>query len=377
MDLGLTDAQGILKTTAASFVQQEYPKETLIELERTPTGITPELFRKAADLGWLGIIIPEQYGGAGRSFTDAAVLFEELGRGPVPGPYFSSGILGALSVLHGGTEAQKQAILPQVASAEWVLSLAVTEPNYGWRPETVQMPASQQQGQYELNGVKLFVYDAQAATHLLCAVRTGPSNGTSSGVTLLLVDARAPGVTRRTLPGWMGQVDEVRFSNVRVPAEAVLGGVTGRGWEVLEAAALQAIPVLCAYQVGSCQAVFEMAVAYSRTRMQFGQPIGRFQRVQDHLVGMVNQLDAARWTTNEALWKLDTGRPAAASVHLAKAVTSEAYLKVCDGAHEVHAGVGVIREYGLTLHTQRSRTLYHLLGDARYHRRHLADALGW
>jgi alkylation response protein AidB-like acyl-CoA dehydrogenase len=377
MDLGLTEAQGILKTTAASFVQQEYPKETLIELERTPTGITPELFRKAADLGWLGIIIPEQYGGAGRSFTDAAVLFEELGRGPVPGPYFSSGILGALSVLHGGTEAQKQAILPQVASAEWVLSLAVTEPNYGWRPETVQMPASQQQGQYELNGVKLFVYDAQAATHLLCAVRTGPSNGTSSGVTLLLVDARAPGVTRRTLPGWMGQVDEVRFSNVRVPAEAVLGGVTGRGWEVLEAAALQAIPVLCAYQVGSCQAVFEMAVAYSRTRMQFGQPIGRFQRVQDHIVGMVNQLDAARWTTNEALWKLDTGRPAAASVHLAKAVTSEAYLKVCDGAHEVHAGVGVIREYGLTLHTQRSRTLYHLLGDARYHRRHLADALGW
>jgi alkylation response protein AidB-like acyl-CoA dehydrogenase len=377
MDLGLTEAQGILKTTAANFVQQEYPKETLIELEMTLTGMTPELFRQAADLGWLGIIIPEQYGGAGRSFTDAAVLFEELGRGPVPGPYFSSGIVGALAVLHGGTEAQKQAILPQVARGEWVLSLAVTEPNYGWRPETVQMPASQQQGQYVLNGVKLFVYDAQAATHLICAVRTGQANGASSGVTLLLVDAKASGVTRRPLPGWMGQVDEVRFSNVRVPADAVLGGVTGRGWEVLEAAALQAIPILCAYQVGSCQAVFEMAVAYSRTRVQFGQPIGRFQRVQDHIIGMVNQLDAARWTTYEALWKLDTERAAAASVHLAKAVTSEAYLKVCDGAHEVHAGVGVIREYGLTLHTQRSRALYHLLGDARYHRRRLADALGW
>jgi alkylation response protein AidB-like acyl-CoA dehydrogenase len=140
---------------------------------------------------------------------------------------------------------------------------------------------------------------------------------------------------------------------------------------------MQAMPILCAYQVGSCQAVFEMAVAYSRTRIQFGQPIGRFQRVQDHIIGMVNHLDAARWTTYEALWKLDTGRPAASSVHLAKAVTSEAHLKVCDGAHEVHAGVGVIREYGLTLHTQRSRTLYHLLGDARYHRRRIADALGW
>ena len=103
MDLGLTEAQEILKSTAASFLQQEYPKETLIELEMTPTGITPELFRQVADLGWLGIIIPEEYGGAGRSFTDAAVLFEELGRGPVPGPYFSSSILGALTVLHGGT----------------------------------------------------------------------------------------------------------------------------------------------------------------------------------------------------------------------------------------------------------------------------------
>jgi alkylation response protein AidB-like acyl-CoA dehydrogenase len=377
MDLGLTEAQEILKTTAADFVQQEYPKETLIALEMTPTGMTPELFRQVAELGWLGIVIPEEYGGAGRSFTDAAVLFEELGRGPVPGPYFSSSILGALTVLHGGTEEQKRTILPQVAAGECVLSLAATEPHFGWRPELVQMPARQQRGQYVLNGVKLFVHDAQAATHLLCAVRTGQANGTSAGITLLVVDARSAGVNIRPLSGWMGQVDEVRFEQVQVPAAAVLGDGEGQGWDVVEAAAMQAIPVLCAYQVGSCQAVFDMAVAYSRTRVQFGQPIGRFQRVQDHIIGMVNQLDGARWTTYEALWKLDTGRPAAASVHLAKAVASEAYLKVCDGAHEVHAGVGVIREYGLTLHTQRSRALYHLLGDARTHRRCIADALGW
>jgi alkylation response protein AidB-like acyl-CoA dehydrogenase len=378
MDLGLTEAQDILKTTAANFIQQEYPKETIITLESTPTGVTPELFRKVAELGWLGIAIPEIYGGEGRSCTDAAVLFEELGRGPVPGPYFSSGVLGALTVLHGGTEEQKHDILPQVARGEQVLSLAVTEPHHGWRPETVQMRASLQGGAYTLNGTKLFVHDAQAATHLICAVRTSPSsNGSTSGMTLLVVDTKTPGVTVRTLPGWMAQVDEVRFTNVRVAPTAVLGGTEGQGWETLEAAALQAIPILCAYQVGSCQSVFDMAVAYSRTRVQFGQPIGRFQRVQDHIINIVNNLDAARWTTYEALWKLDTGRPAAASVHLAKAVTSEAYLKVCDSGHEVHAGVGVIREYGLTLHTQRSRTLYHLLGEPRYHRRRLADALGW
>jgi alkylation response protein AidB-like acyl-CoA dehydrogenase len=378
MDLGLTEAQELLKTSVADFVQREYDKNTLLALERVPTGITPDLLRKVAELGWLGVVIPEVYGGEGRSLTDAAVLFEELGRGPVPGPFFASGVLGALAVQHGGTEAQKQAILPPVARGEWVLGVAVTEADYGWRPEKLHMYASLEHGHYVLNGTKLFVYDAKAATHLLCAVRTGPaSHGASQGISLLLVDASAPGVSVRTLPGWMSQVDEVHFDNVQVPADAVLGAVEGRGWESLETAALQAIPILCAYQVGSCQAVFEMAVAYSRTRIQFGQPIGRFQRVQDHIIGMVNHLDAARWTTYEALWKLDSGRPAASSVHLAKAVTSEAHLKVCDGAHEVHAGVGVIREYGLTLHTQRSRTLYPLLGDARSHRRRIADALGW
>ena len=378
MDLGLTEAQEILKGSVADVVQREYDKNTLLALEGSPTGITPELLRKVAELGWLGVVIPETYGGEGRSLTDTAVLFEELGRGPVPGPFFASGVLGALTVLQGGTEAQKQTILPRVARGEHVLCVAVTEADYGWRPDRVHLHPSLERGHYVLNGVKLFVHDAKAATHLVCAVRSSPvSDGSSRGISLLLMDANAPGVSIRTLPGWMGQVDEIRFDNVQVPADAVLGGIEGRGWEILEAAALQAIPILCAYQVGSCQAVFEMAVAYSRTRIQFGQPIGRFQRVQDHIIGMVNHLDAARWTTYEALWKLDSGRPAASGVHLAKAVTSEAHLKVCDGAHEVHAGVGVIREYGLTLHTQRSRTLYHLLGDARYHRRRIAGALGW
>ncbi len=377
MDLGLTEGQEILKTTVSDFVQQEFDKDTLIELEMTPTGVTPELFRNVAELGWLGVLIPETYGGEGRSFTDAAVLFEELGRGPVSGPYFSSAVLGALTVLHGGTEEQKQTILPQVARGDCVLSLAVTEPDYGWRPDKVQMQASQHNGQYTLNGVKLFVHDAQAATHLLCAVRTAPQNGTTSGITLLLIDVKTPGVSIRTMTGWMGQVAEVKFDDARVSVEAVLGAAEGQGGDTIESATMQAIPILCAYKVGSCQAVFDMAVVYSRTRVQFGQPIGRFQRVQDHIIGIVNHLDAARWTTYEALWKLDAGRPAAASVHLAKAVTSEAYLKVCDGGHEVHAGVGVIREYGLTLHTHRSRALYHLLGDPRSHRRRMADALGW
>ena len=380
MDLGLTEAQEILKAAAADFVRQEYDKDTLIALESTPTGVTPELFRQAADLGWLGILIPESYGGTDRSLTDTAVLFEELGRGPVLGPHFSSSVLGTLIVLLGGTEAQKQELLPGVVQGTTVLSVAVTEPQYGWIPDMVQLPASREEGHYVLNGTKLFVHDAQAATHLLCAARTAPpDNGSGSGITFFVVETDSPGVSIRTLPGWMSQVDEIQFDNVRVPATNILGGMPaiGTGWGIFEAASMGAIPVLCAYQVGSCQAVVDMSVAYSRTRHQFSQPIGRFQRVQDHIIGAVNHLDAARWTTYEALWKLDSGRNARSSVHLAKAVTSEATLKVCAGGHEVHAGVGVMREYGLTLHTQRSRTLYHCLGDGRYHRRRLADALGW
>ena len=157
----------------------------------------------------------------------------------------------------------------------------------------------------------------------------------------------------------------------------MLGGRENQGWAALTRAMERALPVLCAYQVGSCQAVFEMSVEYSRTRIQFGVPIGRFQRVQDHIVRLVNHLDAARWTTYEALWKLDGGTPAADSVHLAKAVTAESHMEACNAAHEVHAGIGSSHEYGLTPHTQLSRTLFNYLGDPKWHKRRMADALAW
>ena len=181
----------------------------------------------------------------------------------------------------------------------------------------------------------------------------------------------------RNLPGFMGWQAEVKFDNVEVPASAMLGGRENEGWSGLTGAMERALPVLCAYQVGSCQAVFEMSVQYSQTREQFGVPIGRFQRVQDHIVRLVNHLDAARWTTYEALWKLDSGRPASASVHLAKAVTAEAHMEACNAAHEVHAGIGSSHEYGLTPHTQLSRTLFNYLGDPKWHKRRMADALQW
>jgi alkylation response protein AidB-like acyl-CoA dehydrogenase len=372
MDLSLTPEQEMLKTAVRRFVEQEFPKEILLQIAASVDGVADAPWRKLVDTGWLGILIPEEYGGEGGSLTDAGVLFEELGRGPVPGPHLSSSVLGALTVLEGGTEEQKRYWLPTLAKGEDSLVVAVTEADYSWDTADVHLSARRDGDGYRLNGTKAYVFDAAAATHLLCAARSEDARD----VGLVVVPSNAPGVQIRSLSGFAWNLAEVNLEGVRVDSSALLGGSFPEGWDALQRAIARNIPILCAYQVGGCQKVYEMSVDYSRTRVQFGTPIGRFQRVQDHVINLVNQLDAARWTTYEALWKLDAGRAASDSVHLAKAVSSEAYYQACNHAHEVHAGVGSMTEYGLTLHTTASRTLYHYLGDPKHHRRLLADALG-
>lgn len=374
MDLSLTESQEMLRSAARAFVEREAPTHSIVALQRAESSLVPELWRKACEAGWLGILVPSDHGGSESSLTDAAVLYEELGRAPLPGPFFSSGVLGALTVLEAASEEQRRFLLPRVATGETVLSVAITEPNASWGAPGVTLRAQRIGDRYRLDGTKLFVSDATAATDLIVAVRTGDGPG---DVSLLVVDARDPDVRARRLPGFLSWQCEVAFDSVEVPAAHLLGGRENQGWAALERSLLRALPILCSYMVGGCQAVFDMSVAHSRERVQFGVPIGRFQRVQDHIIRLVNHLDAARWTTAEALWKLDSGRPAAAAVHMAKAASSEAYLEACNAAHEVHAGQGSLTEYGLAAHTQMSRTLFSYLGDPRWHKRRMADALEW
>ena len=372
MDLALTESQEMLRSAAKSFVEREAPRHAIVALQRAESGLVPDLWRKASELGWLGILVPARYGGSEESLTDAAVLYEELGRGPLSGPFFTSGVLGALTIMEAASDAQQSALLPRVASGEAVLSVAITEPNASWGPQGVTLVPQRLDGRYRLDGTKLFVSDATSATNRVVAVRTGDA---PSDVSLLLVDTDTPGVRVRRLPGFLSWQCEVTFDG----AEArVLGDRENQGWTALERALLRAWPILCSYMVGGCQAVFDLSVTHSQVRVQFGVPIGKLQRVQDHIIRLVNHLDAARWTTAEALWKLDTGRPeAAAAVHMAKAVSSEAYLEACNAAHEVHAGQGSLIEYGLAAHTQMSRTLFSYLGDPRWHKRRMTDALEW
>ena len=370
MDLSLSETQQLIQESARDFVRNDCAKDKLAEFDKQQAPVDRELWQNMARLGWMGMVIPEEYGGTGNSMTDVAVLFEELGRGPVPGPMLSSAVLGASILLEAASPEQKKSWLPEVATGDRILALAATEAQYGWSAKHIQMTARRQGGDYTLSGTKLFVQDAASATDLLVPVRAEDGDG----ISMLRVDAGASGVSIRPLAGFITGAAEVRFEDVRVGGDDLIGEA-GAAWPALGRAMQPAIPILCAYKVGGCQAVFEMSVDYSRERTQFGQPIGRFQRVQDHIVHIVNHLDAARWTAYEALWKLDSGRDAAGSVHMAKAVASESYMRACDYAHEVHAGIGVVREYGLTLHTKMSRTLYHFLGAPKQHRKLLEPLL--
>ena len=370
MDLSLNDTQRLIQDSARDFVRGACDRDALLKLDRNPAGVMDGIWQQMSDLGWTGMAIPEDYGGTGNAVTDVAVLFEELGTGPVPGPLFSSAVLCARLLLEAADEKTKKAWLPRIASGERVFALALTEAQYGWSMDTIRLAAKKDGTDFRLTGTKTFVHDALHATDLLVAARTDGGTGAS----FFRVDAKAAGVAVRPLEGFVTGMSEVVLDNVRVSG-ADLVGAAGAAESALGRTMLAAVPVLCAYKVGGCRRVYDMSLDYARERTQFGQIIGRFHRVQDHVIHMVNYLDAARWTTYEALWKIDGGADAAASVHVAKSVSSESYMRACDFAHEVHAGIGVVREYGLTLHTKMSRSLYHCLGAPSFHRKRLESVL--
>ncbi len=368
MDLGLTEEQGMFKKVAADFVKREAPPHVNTTWFRDRETFQHALYRKADELGWLGMMCPEEYGGAAASFTDCGILFEELGRAPLPGPFFSSGVLGAQLIMEGGSDAQKQSWLPEICIAKRIAVPAITDTGVHWSNDAVETRLIKNGGNFTLEGTKRFVFDAQAATSFICAARTE-----NCGVALVLVDQSAPGITVTPHVGFMVSVAEVRFEKVEVPASNILSA--GEGWRVLDVALEKVLPILCAYQVGACQEVFDLTVEYTKNRIVFGQPIGRFQRVQDHCVELANHLDAARWVTYETLWKLDTGQAAKASVHEAKAVASFGYYEACNYAHMVFAGPGTDYQHPLMAHSIMAHTLYQYLGTPQHHKRQMIDTL--
>ncbi|HTF92051.1 MAG TPA: acyl-CoA dehydrogenase, partial [Verrucomicrobiae bacterium] len=272
-------------------------------------------------------------------------------------------------ILDGGSAALKKAWLPKICDGSAVIIPAISDDPMQFGPRSVQTRAFKSGDGYKFHGTKRFVQDGSAASHFIVAARDEAGQ-----VVLALVERNAPGVTVDEVDGFMIGAAQVKLDGVAVARDAMLNG-SGGGWSVVESALGKVLPVLCAYKVGACQEIFEMTNEYTRTRVVFGQPIGRFQRVQDHCVDISIHLDGARWTTYETLWKLDSGIEARASVHQAKAVASEAYYQSCNFSHMVFAGAGTDYKHPLMAHSVLAHSLYQYLGTPLYHKRAMVDAL--
>ena len=373
MDLSLTPEQEMLKNTARRFLEQQCPFKHVKETMDSEDGFDRDLWKQVVDLGWTAMLIPEEYGGIGSTYTDVGILLEELGRGLPQIPFFSTAVLGALTILEGGSDAQKQAILPAIAEGGILLAFAYTEPSYRWDAGGIELQATASGSNYTLNGTKLFVPDAQVADQVICVARTSKGARPEDGLTLFLVDRES--IEVRRLPGFLGEpVTELTFNNVSVPAANVIGTVDG-AWNVLDPVMDKATILLCAYMVGGTSKATQIGLDYSNERVQFGRPIGAFTRVQDHVINCINAQDAARWTAYEGLSDLDAGKPVAIAASVAKAAASDGYTWACDSSHEIHGGMGISREYPLHLYTMTSRTLYAYLGDTSYHKQRLSRLL--
>ena len=368
MDLGLTEIQQMLKSSAQDFLGRECPLTLVRELEEDPKGYTDALWRQMAGLGWTGLPFSEEYGGSGGNFMDLAVLLEEMGKALAPGPFFSTVLLGGLTVADAGTADQKQEILPSICDGRLQLTLALTEPSGSYQPSGVETTATADGDGYLLNGTKLFVPYAHSADILLVAARTSPASIDSEGITIFLTPANSPGMRIEVLKTIASDKQcEVTLDQVRVPASAVLGGLD-QGWPVVYRALQRATAGICTQMVGGADAIVDMTVDYVTQRTQFGRPIGSFQAIQHECARMATDVEASRNLAHQAAWTISEGLPSEREVAMAKAWTSQAYQRVCNSAHQCHGAIGFTKEHNLQLYTRRAKVMELSYGDVESHR---------
>jgi alkylation response protein AidB-like acyl-CoA dehydrogenase len=354
MDFALSEEQEMLKKIARDFLAEKCPRAWVREMESDEKGYSPELWREMAELGWMGLVFPEEYGGSGMSFLDLAVLLEEMGKACLPGPFFSTVILAGLSILEAGTEKQKQEFLPKIASGKAILTLALTEPGVEEGASSINLKAVPEGDDYLIKGTKLFVADAHIADYMVCVTRTKKGAG-EDGITLFLLDAKSPGIRYtplRTLAG--DKLWEVGFDRVRVPKRNMLGELN-HGWAIIESVMQKAIAAKCAEMVGGAQQVLDMSVEYAKERKQFGHPIGSLQIIQHYCANMAVDVRSSRFLTYQAAWKVGQGLPCAREVAIAKAWVSNAYRKVTAQGQQIHGSIGFTVEHDMPLYYKRAK----------------------
>jgi len=367
MDFAFSEEQEMLRKSVRDFLSAECPKSLVREIEAGDLGYSPELWKKMAALGWMGLILPEEYGGAGLGLIDLAVLFEECGRAAMPGPLFATTALGALTLLDFGDDRQKKSLLPGVASGELILTAAVAEPEVNEDARFVTARAAQNGDRFAVTGQKLFVPYAHVADQMLVVTRTRGFPGDADGVTVLLVGAKTQGVDIVPLVTIAADKQfEVAFDDVPVPSDSVLGTLH-EGLPVVVAALGKAAALQCAVMVGGAQQEMEMTATHTKTRVQFGRPIGAFQAVQHRLADMFIDVNGARWTTYNAIWRLSRGLRADREVAIAKAFANIACQRIALSAQQLHGGTGVDVDYDLHFYFRRAKGLELSLGSTPFH----------
>ena len=375
MDLGFSETQQMLRTSTSEFLSKECPLTLVRAMEEDEKGYTTALWQQMVDLGWTGLAFPEEYGGMEGSFLDLAILLEEMGRALVPGPFFSTVVLGGLTVLDAGSDSQKQDLLTRICLGQLVMTLALTEPSATYQAWGVQAQAQRDGDDFIVNGTKLFVPDAHVSDVMIVALRTSQVEDARSGITTLLVPTSSEGISYtplRTLGS--DKQFEVAFNDVRVPVSSTLGEVD-QGWPIVEATLQRAAAASCMGMLGGAAAVLDMTVEYATERVQFGRAIGSFQAIQHHCANMAIDVECCRYRAYQAAWRLAEGLPAATEVSMAKAWVSEAYGRVCHLAHQSHGAIGFTVEHNLQLYSRRAKALEAAFGDASFHRERVANAL--
>lgn len=376
MDLGLTEEQEMLRKSAHDFLQKECPKRLVRQLYESNEGYSPELWQKMAELGWMGLVFPEEYGGSGRSFLDLVILLEEMGYNIVPGPFFSTVVLGGLCMLTAGNEEQKKEILAGIARGQLILAFALMETGASYEPASIQTEALTRNGGYLINGTKLFVLDANVADYILCVARTRKARNPEEGISIFLIDSRDSGVKCTLLKTLARDKQcEVVLDNVAVSRRSIVGKRNG-GWPTVQDTLQKATVAKCAEMVGGAQAALDMAVKYAKERVQFGRPIGSFQAIQHYCADMAMDVSGSRFITYKAAWKASEGLPARLDAAIAKVWVGEAYSRVALLAHQIFGALGFTMDHDIHLYYRQAKAGEIAFGGADFHRAIVARELG-
>ena len=379
MELVRTEDQALIAKTAADFVREKSPIARVRQLRDTndPVGFSRDLWKQMAELGWAGIVLPEEYGGAGLGYAELGLVLEECGRTLAATPLVATALLGANAVLLGGNDTQKKEILPAVAKGERLLALALQEgPHHA--PYQIATRAEATANGYRLSGKKTFVLDGHVADQLVVVARSAGQPGERDGLALFLVPkgARGLALTRTTMVDGRNAAN-LTLDGVEVDRSAALGA-PGRGADVLDRVLDRATIGLAAETLGTLAEAFDRTVNYLKTRKQFGVPIGSFQALKHRAANMFVEVELSRSIVLDALRALDENRPdVSALASVAKARVSDAIHLIGNEAVQMFGGIGVTDEEEIGLFLKRARVAELTFGDAAHHRARFASLSGF